>query len=150
MSADPCVVTAPARAPPASGAQPTMPERRSITTRTARIWIDDHDIIHFDGLPGVETTKADVEEIMASTWEICGHRRLPALADVRRVKAVDRTARAHRSSPERVPLAVALLVGSPLSRVIGNFFIGLNKTLIPSRLFTSEPEALAWLRGFRE
>jgi hypothetical protein len=43
---------------------------------------------------------------------------------------------------------VALLVGSPMSRAIGNFFIGLNKPLIPTRLFVSEPEALAWLRGF--
>jgi hypothetical protein len=47
-----------------------------------------------------------------------------------------------------VESAAALLIGSPLTRAIGNFFMGLNKPLIPTRLFTSETEALAWLKGF--
>jgi hypothetical protein len=42
---------------------------------------------------------------------------------------------------------VALLVGSPVTRVIGNFFIGLNKPRWPVRLFRSESDALAWLGG---
>ena len=37
---------------------------------------------------------------------------------------------------------------SPLTRAIGNFFLGLNKPLMPTRLFTSEEEALAWLKTF--
>ena len=76
--------------------------------------------------------------------------RLPMLVDVRTVSAIDREARAHLAGPEgaRINSAVALLVGSPLSQAIGNFFLGLNKPLIPCRLFTTEPEALAWLRGF--
>ena len=40
------------------------------------------------------------------------------------------------------------LIRSPLARAIGNFFRGLNKPLFPTRLFTSEPEAMAWLRSF--
>lgn len=118
--------------------------------RTARIWIDDDDIIHSDCMPGVETTLADAEVAMEAIWEVAGHRRLPQLVDMRTVKSIDRDARAHLSGPEaaRRNLAVAILVGSPLSRAIGNFFIGLNRTLIPSRLFTAEPEALAWLRAF--
>jgi hypothetical protein len=35
-----------------------------------------------------------------------------------------------------------------VARAIGNFFMGLNKPLIPTRLFTSEAEALGWLREF--
>jgi len=131
-----------------------MTHPREVTTRTARIWIDDDDILHFGRLPGLMTasTKADAEAAMTAAWELAGHRRLPLLADVRTVKAIDREARAHLSGPEaaRINLAIALLVGSPLSRAIGNFFIGLNKPLIPCRMFTEESAALAWLRGFRE
>jgi len=36
---------------------------------------------------------------------------------------------------------------SPLSRAVGNIFLGVNRPLVPCRLFTSEPQALAWLRG---
>ncbi len=32
--------------------------------------------------------------------------------------------------------------------VIGNFFIGFNKSPMPTKLFTSEPEALEWLKEF--
>lgn len=117
--------------------------------RTARIWIDD-DVIRCDCLPGVDVTMADAEDALASIWEVAGQRRLPVLVDMRSLKSIGREARAHLAGPEaaRRNLAVAILVDSPLSRAIGNFFIGLNKTLVPSRLFTAEPEALLWLRGF--
>jgi hypothetical protein len=127
-----------------------MAEPREITMRTARLWLDDDDIMRCDCFPGIEQTLADAEQVMAAFWGLAGQRRVPALVDIRNVKSIERAARAHYSGPEsaRVHLAVALLVGSPLSRAIGNFFMGLNKPLIPSRLFTSEPDALAWLRGF--
>ncbi|MEO7327149.1 MAG: STAS/SEC14 domain-containing protein [Minicystis sp.] len=129
-----------------------MSVRREITTRTAHIWIDDDDIIHSDCFAGAETTMADAEAALAAIWEIAGQRRLPQLVDMRAVRSVERAARAHLAGPEaaRRNLASAILVGSPLSRAIGNFFIGINKTLIPSRLFTSQAAAMAWLRSFRE
>jgi hypothetical protein len=127
---------------------------RAISTSKARVWLDQDDILHYARLPGnkASTTKEDAEELMACTWELAGHRRLPLLVDVRTVKAIDRDARAHLAGPAgaRLNSAVALLVGSPLSRAIGNFFIGLNKPLIPCRMFSLEAEALAWLRGFLE
>ncbi len=46
-------------------------------------------------------------------------------------------------------LASAMLVGSPLSQMIGNFFINLNKPLSPCRLFTSEAAAVGWLKTFQ-
>ncbi len=45
-------------------------------------------------------------------------------------------------------LRVTLNAGAPLSRAIGNIFMGLNKPDFPLRLFTSDAEALAWLTGF--
>ena len=61
---------------------------------------------------------------------------------------IDGDARAYYSSDEaaRQTCGVALIVGSAVSRVIGNFFIGLNKPPYPTRLFTDEAEAIAWLQ----
>jgi hypothetical protein len=38
-------------------------------------------------------------------------------------------------------------VANPLSRVIGNFFLGLSKTAFPLRLFSDTDNAIAWLRS---
>lgn len=43
--------------------------------------------------------------------------------------------------------ALALLVTSPISRLIGNFFMRLVNSPYPTRLFTSEQEALIWLEN---
>jgi hypothetical protein len=66
-----------------------------------------------------------------------------------RVKSIAREARDYDArEAARVAPAVALIVGSPLSRMIGNFFLGLNRTAVPIRLFTSEPAARSWLRRY--
>ena len=67
---------------------------------------------------------------------------------MRAVRSIDRDARAcYAQAPPSVS-ALALLVGSPLSRAIGNFFIGFNKPAVPTRLFSSEVDAIPWLGGF--
>jgi hypothetical protein len=112
--------------------------------------MDDDGILHVQALPGSTQTKADAMETLAANWEISEGRSHPALVDLRGVKSVDREARhyyAQMSTRERVT-AVAAIVGSPLSRVIGQFFIGLNRPPVPTRVFTSEKEAIAWLRLF--
>lgn len=45
--------------------------------------------------------------------------------------------------------AVALMVSNPISRVLTNFFLGMNKPVRPTRLFTDKAEALEWLQQFR-
>ncbi len=52
------------------------------------------------------------------------------------------------SESKKVHSAAALLAQSPLSKVLGNLFLGLNKPLFPTRLFTSEKDAIEWLKGY--
>ena len=49
-----------------------------------------------------------------------------------------------------VQRVTALLVSSPLSRTIGNFFMGLNKPISPTRLFTDRHKAIQWLHTFSD
>ena len=46
--------------------------------------------------------------------------------------------------------ATALLTNSPVSRVIGNFFMGLNKPISPTKLFTDPQRAIEWLQPFSD
>lgn len=74
-------------------------------------------------------------------------RRTRVLADVRAARSLSRDARIYYQSAERVvdSIGCALLIDSGVSRVIGNFLIGLNKGPMTIRLFTSEQDARAWL-----
>lgn len=47
-------------------------------------------------------------------------------------------------------LAFAMLVDTPLSRTLDNFYLGLNKPPLPTRLFTTEDKGLEWLKGYLE
>lgn len=75
---------------------------------------------------------------------------VPVLVHMKDIRRVSRDARALFASEKYTQLAAqsALLVSSPVNRVIGNFFIGLNKPFYPLRLFEDESAALAWLQEF--
>ncbi len=44
--------------------------------------------------------------------------------------------------------AIAMLINSPGSRIIGNFFLGINKPSVPTKLFNEKNKAIEWLKQF--
>jgi len=84
--------------------------------------------------------------------QVARGRRVAVLVELRhhRGGSVSRQAREYLASDEAIAglLAVALLVGSPVTRTIGAFFLAIQKPGVPARLFTDEGGAIAWLRGF--
>jgi len=79
-----------------------------------------------------------------------GVRKTRAVIDMRRVHAISREAREYYANERTASIqrATALLVGSKLTQVIANFFMGLNKPVSPTRMFTNPDKALAWLATF--
>jgi len=77
-------------------------------------------------------------------------KKFPLLIDARQVKSMDKDARKHFSINNRETkiTSFAIMVKSPLSRVIGNFFMGLNKPTVPARLFDNESLAIKWLKTY--
>ena len=122
-----------------------------VLTRTCRSWIDERGIIHSVAFPGSEETFEDAKENVAVTARLAGASKRPMLVDLRQAKSMSREVRQYYAGAEtqRVLVATALLIGSPLSRAIGNFFMGLNKPIVPTRLFNDEAAAIAWLSTFR-
>jgi hypothetical protein len=118
-----------------------------ITTRVAKIWLRDDGVIHQVSLPGIKVQLADAKENVAAITQLAAEKRRPVLMDIRASLGIEREARAYYSSLRSIT-ARALLVGSPVTQVMANFFIRINKPVIPTRLFTSEAEAVAWLKEF--
>jgi hypothetical protein len=121
-----------------------------VELRSQIIWIDSDGILRTQVKPHVHLTIEDAREGLERTRELCAGKKHPVLVDLTHCKGVDRAARTYYAGEEtaKLGLAAALLIGSPLARAIGNFFLGVNKPVFPARLFTSEAEALAWLKGF--
>lgn len=122
-----------------------------VTLAFGTYWLDDEGILHGVAADGVEHSAEQAREQVAMQRTMGGGRPRPFLMDIRGARALTRDARAFYAGPEAGEIfsATGLVISSPLSRALGNFFLGLNKPHMPTRLFTSEEEALAWLRTFR-
>lgn len=79
--------------------------------------------------------------------ELSGDVVYPILVDMRKIRSISKEARDHFAMRDRKPsvVAIAMLVSSPLSRIIGNFFLGLNLPAVPTRMFTDRARAEQWI-----
>lgn len=121
-----------------------------VESRTQRMWLGEDGILHAVVLPGSETTEADVWEIIEIEKKLIKGKKRPVFVDNRGVKSITREARDLLAGEAfmDIPLAVAALVGSPVSKVIINFYISISKPLFPTKMFTSQSKAIDWLKGF--
>lgn len=117
------------------------------------------EVLSLDGEGFLRSVIADRGEIeledainaITACAQLSGRKRLPILVDLRKVKSISRDARLYYGSSDeaqKVLIAVAFLVTSPLSRVIASFFIGLNKMKVDAKVFSSEEKAQQWLKGY--
>lgn len=113
-------------------------------------WLGNDRICYTVVKPNAIVELQDALENSSSVKEISGGTIYPILVNLKQIKSISKEARDHFSMKNRVPgvSAVAMLVRSPVSRVIGNFFIGINKSVVPTKLFTDESEVVSWLKQF--
>ncbi len=97
-------------------------------------------------------TLAIAQEGVSERIRISRNTAFPVLSDCRKVKHFDKETSAFlaRSESTALVIAGAILVNNQLQKLLGNFFIHINKPAIPTRLFTDEAEALTWLKQFKE
>ena len=67
-----------------------------------------------------------------------------------KIKSMPRDSRVYLSGEEakKTAIALALVTETSLSKIIGNFLLGLNKPSYPIKMFTSQEKAKQWLKGF--
>ena len=121
-----------------------------VETRSGRCWLRDDGILHWEGHPGVTQRLEDAVENVAALARAGRGQLRPSLICLGSIHAIDRDARTYYAGPEaaKTSAAIGMVVEFPVARVIGTFFLGLNKPLMPVQLFSSETEALDWLRIF--
>jgi hypothetical protein len=121
-----------------------------IKTRTEHIFLDATGIMKCKAFKFSEHNLEDAIENVEAVRILANGKRVPVFVDITEVKGANREAREYLASDEvaHIQVACALLVDTALSRLVGNFFLGLNKTKFPTKLFTDEAKAMEWLKTF--
>ncbi len=72
----------------------------------------------------------------------------PLLSNVKSLKGISKETRDYMASKEGCAgvLAAAVIIDSPVTSMIGNFFINISKPLVPTKMFTDEEKAKKWLK----
>lgn len=112
-----------------------------------RFRLGEDNILYTDCFPNTTMTLEDGKESTRISAEIVNYQPVPLLCDLTNVVKMSQDCRQHFAGPEHAETfsKAALIVTSPISRIIGNFFLGLNKPLKPTRLFTNKEDGLEWL-----
>ena len=116
-------------------------------TATCTFELDPRGFVHAVMKPGCRMVLADAVANVAATFEVAGRKRTRVLVDARGVHSQSREARLYFNGPEAeaTTVALALLIDSPVSRVIVNFFVHVSKQRVPTAVFSNQDAAIAWL-----
>ena len=113
-----------------------------------RMWMRPDGIVQLVWATGAVMTLEAAQAAIQSLTELTDGRRAPLLVDAHDAGPQLRPARTEFVRRGDAVSAVALLVATPLSRIMGNFYLTVSKPISPTRLFEDETEALNWLRKF--
>ena len=122
----------------------------AITTRVNKIWLDSNNIIRINTEQGANVVLEDVEAVKAACLKVRVHNKHPILSDVRGLKSVTQEARKKSAdeSIEEYTSAFGILVDSPITQIMGNFFVNFTKPPFPTKMFFNENKAIAWLKQY--
>ncbi len=116
-----------------------------------RIWLGDDGIMRIECPRDYHLTLDHIQALNRSHRAISMECR-PLLAYSESVAAADHDAQEFASSAEVTELvsALAIIVKSFFTRAIADIFMKFHKPPYPTRVFTNEADALAWLESYCE
>ena len=119
-----------------------------ISRPIANFWTDNEGIVHIHFKPvynhGIEQarTVVDVHNQLAAGGQVC------ILADLQSTSSgANREARTYYTTDEasKYKKGMAMVVRTPIQKLLGTIFVGLSRPPYPTKLFTSTEDALGWL-----
>lgn len=131
-----------------------MEELKEETSTQKIYWDSENEIVWGELFADITTEKLAKENIDAQERirNSMNKEKTRVIIDMSAVFEISKEARDYFANERTASIqrATALLIGSAVSRIIGNFFLGLNKPFTPTRLFTDPAEAIKWLRTFSD
>ena len=125
-----------------------MDDRPGGRDEVMSVTVDDADVVRLTWVAGLHIDEALAREAMKAVDEVNGERRRPLLVAADGPVDMSRGAR-HVLAEPCSATRVAVLGQSAVDQIVVNFMLRLTSPAVPTRLFTSEPAATAWLHSDR-
>lgn len=123
-------------------------DNKSFENDYAKFWIE-AGVVFFVYKENSSIDLSAAKQIVQDRIQFQKQTEYPVYCDIRGMKRADKAARdflaQEGSSYTKV---VAIVVDSPMTKIIGNFYLGLNKPTTPTKMFTDKQEALDYLSTF--
>lgn len=120
-----------------------------ITVSCGDLWLGEDGIRRLIYHPDSKITLAEAKEVGEASVAVSRGNPRPSFSDARGLREVSREARDYFASEEMTRWTIAAgTLNTPITKVLGGFYIKFNKPPYPLRFFTSESEAIAWLKGY--
>ncbi|PWA09891.1 DUF7793 family protein [Flavobacterium laiguense] len=114
----------------------------------AQFWIQ-NDILYFEYKPNVVINLKAAQLVVADRILVQNEIAYPVLCDIRGIVDSDKAARDYLAQSGSVlTKAVSLLGNDTVLLSIMSFYIGINKPRVPTKIFTEELAALAFLETY--
>ena len=131
-----------------------MNELKAETSTQKLFWDSENEIVWGELFGDQVTEELAKENVDAQETVRDGLNRTKTrvLIDMTAITEISKEARDYFANERTASIqrATALLISSPVSRVIGNFFMGLNTPITSTRLFTDPHKAIQWLHTYSD
>ena len=107
-------------------------------------------ILYTEGAKGLVMDLEMAQRCTDITNELQNYQAKPLMCDLTNINKMSKECRLWFSGDEHAKTYTkcALIIGNPISRILGNFFIGLSKpNSKPVKLFKTQAEAIKWLKA---
>lgn len=115
-----------------------------------RIWIS-NGILVMEYKPRLVMNIEIAKQIVSDRLKVSNGVSRPILLDARNFVSMDRATMKFYKTKDVVQYvtSAAFLTGNALGSLAGNIFLTLEKPLVPTKLFTDEQKAIAWLEKYK-
>jgi hypothetical protein len=121
----------------------------AISTKTMEYWVLD-DVLYANILNKAYIDVTDVQDNSEARKPLLDvDRPIPMIIDITKIDKLTKEGRTLSSTLTEGISAIAIIIGSGLSKVIGNYAIMINRPKVPTKLFTSITDARLWVRDYK-
>lgn len=120
-----------------------------LITSKADLFLDETGLFRWNFLPKADINLDNAEEGYRIVKDVLNSKKVPVLVDMRGARKIDKPSRDYyKNNATEYFVAGAIIISSPLSKIIANFFLGLNRPPMPMKIVNSEEEGVRWLKAY--
>jgi hypothetical protein len=112
-----------------------------------KLWFDDG-VVYGEYKPNVVIDLEAAKQIVIDRIALSNGNYYPSLSYIDGLSSVTKEARDYFSKDDGIKYMkrLALITTSPISRIVGNFWMQISRPTVPTRLFSRKEDALNWLK----